>query len=288
MGNRLGYNLIGAGTNLSGRLGVWDGGRIRNTHRELVGRVVQQDNPFTLDDYATHVSGTLIASGVLPAARGMAFGAQLKAWDYDNDTPEIAAAASGLLVSNHSYGSLCGWRSTDRGWEWWGEPSLNETYDWKFGYYTTSAREWDQIAFQAPYYLMVKSAGNNCNANGPPAGASHFIANSNVTSRLARSRNDGYDIVTTNRTAKNILTIGAANPMAYGYNNPSDVVVASFSSWGPTDGGRIKPDLVGIGVNVLSSGADNDQAYLASSGTSMSGPNNAQGTGFTHGPRGRP
>jgi hypothetical protein len=273
IGNRLGYSLSGASTNLSGRLGVWDGGRVRHSHQEFTGRVVQQDDPSGFDVHATHVSGTLIASGLLPAARGMAFAAQLKAWDYNNDIPEIAAAASGLLVSNHSYGSLCGWRSTGRGWEWWGEPSLNETFDWKFGYYTNSAREWDIIAYQAPYYLLVRAAGNNRDSNGPPAGTSYFIANTNVTSTATRSRNDGYDIVTTNGNAKNILTVGAAHPIANGYNTPSDVVVASFSSWGPTDDGRIKPDLVGIGVNVLSTGSDNDQAYFASSGTSMSSPN---------------
>jgi hypothetical protein len=272
-GNRLGYNLTGASSNLSGRLGFWDGGRVRGTHQELIGRVTQQDNPFAFDNHATHVAGTLIAAGILPAAKGMAFGAQLKAWDFNNDTPEIAAAAGSLIVSNHSYGSLCGWRGTGRGWEWWGEPSLSEIFDWKFGFYTNSARDWDIIAYQTPYYLMVKSAGNNRDSNGPPAGTPYFIANSDLSSTVPRSRNDGYDIVTTNGTAKNILTIGAANPISNGYQQPSDVISASFSSWGPTDDGRIKPDLVGIGVNVLSTGANDDQAYFASGGTSMSAPN---------------
>ena len=38
----------------------------------------------------------------------------------------------------------------------------------------------------------------------------------------------------------------------YEYNRKEDVIMSSFSSWGPTDDGRIKPDVVGDGVNILS------------------------------------
>ncbi|MFY8003711.1 MAG: S8 family serine peptidase, partial [Chitinophagaceae bacterium] len=50
-------------------------------------------------------------------------------------------------------------------------------------------------------------------------------------------------------------------------------VISSFSSWGPTDDGRIKPDIVGAGVSVLSTNSSTDDAYGTSSGTSMSAPN---------------
>ncbi|MBC7922854.1 MAG: S8 family serine peptidase [Ferruginibacter sp.] len=272
-GNRLGYSLSGGGTALLGRLGLWDSGRVRASHQELTGRVVQQDQASNLDAHATHVAGTMVASGVNLPARGMAFGANLRAWDFSADTPEMAAAAVGLLVSNHSYGSLCGWRASGRGWEWWGEPSLSETDDWKFGFYTSSCRDWDVITYHAPYYLPVKSAGNNRSVNGPAAGTTYFLANTSLTSTAPRNRNDGYDIVTTNGNAKNILTVGAVHPLPNGYLRPSDVVSAPFSSWGPADDGRIKPDLVGVGVNLLSAGAGDDRSYFFSSGTSMSAPN---------------
>lgn len=272
-GSRTGYNLSGSSDFMAGKLGIWDGGKVRNTHQELLGKVTQEDNSPELDNHATHVAGTMVGAGINLAAKGMSFGATLKAWDFESDTPEMVAEASHLLVSNHSYGSLCGWRSAGRGWEWWGDPEVNATFDWKFGYYNTTARDWDIIAYYAPYYLPVKAAGNNRHTNGPASGATYFLANTNITSTVDRSRNDGYDIVTTNGTAKNILTVGAVNPILNGYFQPSDVQISAFSSWGPTDDGRIKPDIVGDGVNVLSAGSGSDNAYYLNSGTSMASPN---------------
>ena len=57
------------------------------------------------------------------------------------------------------------------------------------------------------------------------------------------------------------------------------MVLSSFSSWGPADDGRIKPDLVADGINVLSSIATSNNAYAIFSGTSMSSPA-AAGSGF--------
>jgi hypothetical protein len=58
------------------------------------------------------------------------------------------------------------------------------------------------------------------------------------------------------------LTIGGANVTA---NNFS---VADFSGWGPTDDGRIKPDLLGVGTNIISSISSANNAYATMSGTS--------------------
>ena len=50
--------------------------------------------------------------------------------------------------------------------------------------------------------------------------------------------------------------------------------MSSFSAWGPTDDGRIKPDIVANGVSLFSStAAANNITYGSSSGTSMSAPN---------------
>jgi hypothetical protein len=48
--------------------------------------------------------------------------------------------------------------------------------------------------------------------------------------------------------------------------------MSDFSSWGPTDDGRIKPDVVADGVNVLSCIGTADNAYDTYSGTSMATP----------------
>ena len=55
--------------------------------------------------------------------------------------------------------------------------------------------------------------------------------------------------------------------------DPEDVVMSSFSCWGPTDDGRIKPDVVADGVGVLSSVSSSNTSYSSLSGTSMASPN---------------
>ncbi|MEY4278867.1 MAG: hypothetical protein RL377_871, partial [Bacteroidota bacterium] len=70
----------------------------------------------------------------------------------------------------------------------------------------------------------------------------------------------------------NILTVGAITSINAGYLKPSDAVMTSFSSWGPTDDGRIKPDIVTDGQSVYSSISTNDSSYAYFSGTSMAAP----------------
>ena len=103
-GGSLGLTLNGSSDAVKNRLGIWDGGAVFGTHAELANRVTQQDNATTTDIHATHVSGTLIATGISAQARGMSFGANLKAWDFSNDVSEMTAAAKDLSISNHSYG----------------------------------------------------------------------------------------------------------------------------------------------------------------------------------------
>ena len=190
-----------------------------------------------------------------------------------------------MLISNHSYGALAGWNfNTDKNrWEFLGDPG--DTVDYKFGYYDDQTQVWDSIAYNAPNYLIVKSVGNNRDVNGPAVGQPYYRYNARAIMVSAGNRpagissNNGYDIVPTYGTAKNIISIGAVNPIPGGYNSPADVVLAEFSSWGPTDDGRIKPDLVADGINVLSSISTSNNAYAIFSGTSMSSPA-AAGSGF--------
>ncbi|MCJ8165415.1 S8 family serine peptidase [Pontibacter sp. E15-1] len=286
-GGALGLSLSGASPAVASKLAMWDGGKVRVTHQELAGRVQQKDGATELNEHATHVAGTLIATGINPLAKGMAFEANLQAYDFDNDESEMAKAAANLLVSNHSYGSIVGWRYNDERegtdedpyWEWWGDTDISKTEDYRFGYYDGQSAAWDKIAYNAPYYLIVKSAGNNRGERGPEVGKPYFQRNSNGKFTLIKARpanlssNDGYDVISTAGNAKNILAVGAISPLADGYTRAEDVRVSSFSSYGPTDDGRIKPDVVGNGVAVLSSAADSDRDYSILSGTSMSAPN---------------
>ncbi|WP_083919411.1 S8 family serine peptidase [Pontibacter roseus] len=288
-GGSLGLSLSGAGSAVSDKMGIWDGGLIRESHVELRGRIELKDNASKLNEHATHVAGTLMASGQNALAKGMAFGLQkLQAYDFNNSVAEMAEAAkNNMLVSNHSYGSIAGWRyNTERKgtdedpyWEWWGNPDISQTEDYKFGFYDETTASWDRIAYNAPYFLVVKSGGNNRGETGPEVGKPYFQRGSNGNFTLVAQRpaglssNNGYDGISTYGTAKNILTVGAVRPIPNGYNQPSEVAISTFSSYGPTDDGRIKPDIVGNGVSVLSTTVESDHAYKQLSGTSMASPN---------------
>jgi hypothetical protein len=195
-GGSIGVSLSGKSDTMSGRLAVWDGGNALATHQEFGGRIKLQENSTVTDLHGTHVSGTMIASGVNANAKGMAFGADLKVWDYINDNAEISEASvpktgPPLLVSNHSYGYQSGWvyDSTKNKWQWWGEDKISTFEDYKFGFYNKNTQALDSIAFNAPYYLMVKSAGNSRDANGPEPGKYYFLKTSTRdSSNIARSR----------------------------------------------------------------------------------------------------
>ncbi len=291
-GGGLGLSLDGEGlvsivnNTTYSMLGMWEVGRARLTHQEYIGRVVQQDSGGSDSNHASHVGGTLVGEGIVGEAKGMAFKARLDAYTSNNDASEMAFAASrGMLVSNHSYGTVTGWafgNYAEQGdeWHWFGDPSLSETEDFKFGYYDTRSRDWDRVAYNAPYYLIVKSAGNDRNDN-ISGGTAHQvrIAGEWTESNTVREKDggtSGYDCISTYSNAKNILTVGAVEGIANGYDpngNPSQVVMSSFSGWGPTDDGRIKPDIVAQGVSLYSASSNGDDAYSTLSGTSMSAPN---------------
>ena len=275
-GGSLGLSLSGSSDAVKNRLGIWDGGAILTTHQEFGTRVTQQDNASTANVHATHVAGTMTAAGVSTQARGMAFGANLKAWDFNGDVTEMTTAASNLAVSNHSYGFQAGWvfNGTTNRWAWYGNTNVSEFEDYKFGFYDSNAQAWDKIAAAAPSYLIVKSAGNNRDETGPPVGTYYFLGTSTRdSSNIARSKNDSYDGLSTTSTAKNILTVGAIfGTGGVPPSQQSNIKISSFSSWGPTDDGRIKPDLVAVGVNLFSTSNSSTTGYSVLSGTSMAAP----------------
>ena len=282
-GGSAGLVLSGKSDRLVGRLGMWDGGRALTTHREfgsVSSRVQNKETTGEVNDHTTHLAGTLIAQGLNPAARGMAFGAQLSVWNFDNDIPEMATAAKNLLLSNHAYGPVVGWilnpdrpgTDLNQKWEWWGNPTISATEDYQFGFYTTKASNIDRIQYSNPYYLVVRSADNKHAETGPPPNTSYYTRNTNEKSILSRSRNDGYDVIAAEATAKNVLTVGAAD-VADGFEQAKRISVSAYSGWGPTDDGRIKPDLLGVGVPILSTLSSGTAAYGSLMGTSMASAN---------------
>lgn len=281
-GGSTGLNLSGSSTALNNKLAIWDGGAVYKGHQEFAGKTITIEDSASILDHATHVAGTMIAKGVYPPAKGMAFSTNtLHSYYFDNDVSKMSAAASGLLLSNHSYGDEAGWNFNDAAnrWEWYGLPG--DSVDYNFGFYGLRTQQWDQIAYNAPYYLIVESAGNAHAYPGPDVGTNYYgylsATNQTLVNKGPRpaniSSNTGYDVISTTGNAKNILTVGAVNPLPFGPATSSSISIAQFSSWGPTDDGRIKPDIVGDGVDVLSAGTSGQSSYITLSGTSMASPN---------------
>lgn len=261
-----GFNLTGAGYN---QIGQWDGGHVRQTHTEFTdqgeSRVINMDGSSPTHYHATHVAGTIVAAGVNGNAKGMAYEGELMAWDWNSDNSEMAqAAADGLEISNHSYTFITGWSWTGSDYQWYGNPGISPTEDYKFGFYTYDARALDEIAYYAPNYLIIRSAGNDRGEGPSNAGQGDNPERDGGT--------DGYDCIPPESISKNILTVGAVKQVS-SYTGPNDVDMSSFSSWGPADDGRIKPDIVGKGVGVYSTDDSSDDSYMNMDGTSMSSPN---------------
>jgi len=276
-GGSLGLSVTGSGYS---KLGQWDGGGVLLTHQEFDSRVTMGDATSGTDGHATHVAGTMVAEGVDPSAKGMAYQANLSAYDWNNDGAEMATAAvAGMELSNHSYGYKLGWsHNPNEDWYWNGMLWNSTEEDSWFGAYRTETGEWDDIAYNAPYYLIVKSAGND-RGETYTGGHYHWYFVGSIPqwvwatdSHGPDGGSNGYDCIGWLSIGKNILTVGAVNELI-NYTAPSDVIISSFSGWGPADDGRIKPDIVGKGVSVYSTDDDNDSDYATKNGTSMASPN---------------
>ncbi|MBN7811423.1 S8 family serine peptidase [Algoriphagus sp. H41] len=263
-GGELGLSLTGKGM----VVGIYDQTRPKIDHVEYRNRLTQVDGSTeTISSHATHVTGTILATGVSANAKGMASEATGWAFNWESDLDKMnnnaydpASKPGGHLVSNHSYGVVLGWyRNSSNAWAWAGNTSVNANEDYRFGFYSSKSKGIDDLLYSKPYYTVVWAAGNDRTDSGdgtrPPDGPDDTLGPEGV--------------------AKNAITVGAVSNVAT-YTQPSDVKMSDFSNWGPTDDGRIKPDLVGMGVSVYSSSVTNNgatDAYASLSGTSMASPN---------------
>lgn len=226
------YGLRGGGI----IVGVWDEG-LADAHPDYADRLHVGDTS-ALSSHATHVVGTIAGSGYGAAeARGLAPATRVESYDWHSDAIEMRDASQRQIrFSNHSYGFPTGWEWNGSVWVDLGRAN--------FGKYGVTCSEWDDIVKETGLNIF-KAAGNDRN-DGPDYPFGPAV--------------DGpYDCIDQAASAKNILTIGATT---------LNDTVTRFSSWGPTDDGRIKPDLCAPGESLYSTQPGN--TYGALSGTSMS------------------
>lgn len=160
------------------------------------------------------------------------------------------------------------------------------------GLYTIDAHEVDQFVYEHPDFLIVVAAGNAGQQAGPDDGLGRIDQNSLQSPATAKNalsvgascspRDDGlYAGVSwrhwTGRFPAPKFPVVADEPIC----GKSDVL-AAFSSRGPTDEGRVKPDLVAPGTAVVSARSaassptnpfpGHSDKYCYMSGTSMAAP----------------
>lgn len=299
-----GLNVTGSDT----LLGIWDGGDVLTNHSEFTSggatsRAADQDGTSSLpvDPHPTAVAGTMTAAGVAYSGtpKGMAYQAQLWTYDWVNDIEAEmnSAYANDLHVSNHSYGEQAGWGFiivytptpvyTNC---WWGDIAISPNESHYFGEYDSDVTNTDALAYGNPCSLPVWAAGNERDDAAPTDGRWYITFSNTVpiwsnTSRPNDYYQNGYDTISDHGVAKNVLTVGAVYKIAGGYAGTSSVSIAPFSSFGPTDDGRIKPDVVAAGVDLTTpvrnpAAPDNPNYYVLSTGNTNS-PSYATGTSFS-------
>ena len=225
------------------QVGVWDSGAALLTHQEYSTRVYTADNSSEVSSHATMVLGSMISSGIKAQAKGVAYSATAISNDWKADKVEVInAAANGLLLSNHSYGI---------------RPDFIP--DWYFGAYIKVSQDWDKIMYNAPYYLMVTAAGNaqSLNFNDTP---------------IFGRNTEGFDLMLGFSTSKNGITVAGVDSEIDNQGNLLKATVANYSSLGPIDDGRIKPDIAGSGANIFSTQSNGNTSYDTYTGTSMAAP----------------
>ena len=282
------YSANGSG----GTVGLWDGSSARTTHQEFGGRVTSMDGASATVDHSTHVAGTICAAGIDSAAKGMAPAVRVDSYDWTSDTSEMTSRGAsypgeaGMInVSSHSYGYTAGWYYTGGTplFLWYGSGTTASGVEDDFGKYETNARGMDSLAYSLPYYLIFRAAGND-RADNPSTG--NTVSFDNGATSVAYdpalhpggdgTYRGGYDSISFDALAKNVVTVGAVNDaVSGGKRYVANAAMVSFSSWGPADDGRIKPDLVANGYYVYSALCSADAAYGYMSGTSMATPSAA-------------
>ncbi|MBC7772909.1 MAG: S8 family serine peptidase, partial [Pyrinomonadaceae bacterium] len=251
------YNLTGAGV----RVLNYDAGRM-NSHGDFAGRLtIGPRDTSGGSDHATHTGGTIGGSGAGNSAfRGMAPGVHLISYGLeqagglhqgflytDPCDIELDFAEAINVLNAHIDSSSIGTNTSTNGYP----------CSWEGDYGVTDVLL-DQIV-----------RGGNLVPNFPnPFRIVWANGNERQSSRCLAGQG-GYNTTAPPACSKGPICVGALNS--------NDDSVTSFTSWGPADDGRMKPDISGPGCqsnddNGVTSTVGNGVSYSSFCGTSMACP----------------
>lgn len=229
---------------------IYDGGTAMPSHPDLEGRVSVRDESGR-SDHATHVAGTLAGDGKVSAGvyAGMAPRAFIQSYGFEYDgTGQFLYTNPGDLESDYSeavnvYNAAIANNSIGTNVAPNGYPC-----EWEGDYGATS------MLIDAIVCGSLGSPMRIVWANGNERGSGRCGVLFHTTAPPAN--------------AKNHITVGAINS--------NDASMTSFSSWGPTDDGRIKPDVCAPGcqsnVDLGLTSTVTSGGYASACGTSMAAP----------------
>ena len=253
------YGLTGSGQIVAvADTGLDTGVDNESMHDDIEGRILAlhawwsedgDTGPEDNNGHGTHVAGSVLGNGSRSNGQyaGMAPEAQLvfQALQYEGPISEyygkLLTPVPLTPLFQQAYDDNAKIHSNS-----WGSGN-----DIEFGNYTSQSQYVDDFMWDNPDMLIIFAAGNKgVNGNGtviPPG------------------------------TAKNALTVGASENDRPSIGSDSDNIneIAYFSSKGPTDDNRIKPDVVAPGTNIWSTKSSQTAGtgdYLYMNGTSMATP----------------
>ena len=257
----LGLNINGEGIHM----GIWDAGHIFAAHDEFTGgaaffghqvaiEIADSTAADVRDFHPTAVASIVIAKGLLDNENYDVTGIspeleKVYSYDWDNDVYEIFEQLqinnnTDFILSNHSYGI----------------PLLDDNNQLilesnEVGSYSLWSSILDEIAYVYPNYLHVLAAGNDGNKSYPGQSV------------------NGLDQLTGSTTAKNVLSVASFSMD----DNSENLTTSGFSSAGPTNDFRIKPEISAAGQLLGAAYWDENNPettndYIATSGTSFAAP----------------
>jgi serine protease AprX len=218
---------------------VQDSG-VDGNHVDFTGKKVFYKSYFGSADWTdsmghgTHVAGTVLGTGQGQSGMyaGMAPDAGLIAFELISSTISPEGRNAASIKDAQDHG---GYICTNS----WGDLSLQGTYGTMAMAYDQAVRDCDPQEPGNQSMIVVFAAGN-----------------------------EGFGGIREPATAKNIITVGATGNNV----NLDPDQIASFSSNGPTNDGRRKPDVMAPGYRVTSCQAGSTNGYFTADGTSMAAP----------------
>lgn len=290
-------------------VGVFDGGRVYAEHEDFgdASRITNKEKDE--QPYSSHSTGvTDMMGGIghtlqdgqggIYNTKGVLSKATFESYYFDDSvlkgqTEELTLIQkiqqSKNYLSNHSYGINGQWEydsDLDK-YIWYGyySPTSKKAYNFD-GSYFDEDQNYDDIVYTNPEMVIVKAAGNSYGdgPNGSAEDAYYYDDNGNKKkfkkSDVVPSNNcsKGYDCISPGSLAKNIIVVGATEKILKNdarFKTASDVKKAGYSSAGPRDDGAVKPDIAGVGSNIIYASYDSGKkkgSWSIGDGTSFATP----------------